>query len=121
MVPANDLVEGVVKQFISHYAKRQLKASTAREVERILVREIVQPWRGRRLSQIGRANIHELLDDIVERGSPVTANRALSWLRRTCSWAIERGLIDANPCAGIKAPAAETARAESRLAGLGRT
>jgi integrase len=50
------------------------------------------------------------LDGIVERGSPVTANRPLSWLRRTCSWAIERGLIDANPCAGIKAPAAETAR-----------
>src|ERR1700730_10256333 len=56
LAPANDLVEAVVKQFVSHYAKRQLKASTAREVERILVREIVQPWRGRRLSQISRSD-----------------------------------------------------------------
>ena len=110
LVPAIDLAEAVVKQFVSHYAKRQLKASTAREVERILVREIVQPWRGRRLSQITRADIHDLLDGIVARGSPVTSNRTLAWLRRMCSWAIERGLIIANPFAGIKPPAAERAR-----------
>ena len=110
MVPANDIVEAVVKQFVSHYAKRHLKASTAHDVERILVREVAEPWRGRRLSAVGRADIHELLDDIIARGSPVSANRALSWLRRMCGWAVERGLIEANPCTGIKAPAAETAR-----------
>jgi hypothetical protein len=110
LVPANDLVEAVVKQFVSHYAKRHLKASTAHDVERILVREVVAPWRRRRLSAVGRADIHALLDDIVTRGSPVSANRALSWLRRMCGWAVERGLIEANPCTGIKAPAAETAR-----------
>ena len=74
------------------------------------MREIVQPWRGRRLSQITRADIHDLLDGIVARGSPVTSNRTLAWLRRMCSWAIERGLIIANPFAGIKPPAAERAR-----------
>ena len=99
-----------MKQFVSHYAKRHLKASTAHDVERILVREVVAPWRGRRLSAVGRADIHELLDDIVARGSPVSANRALSWLRRMCGLAVERGLIEANPCTGIKAPAAEMAR-----------
>jgi integrase len=109
-IPANDIIETVVSRFISHYAKRQLKAKTAKEVERLLNKEIIGPWRWRRLSQIGRADIHELLDLIVERGSPVTANRTLAWLHRMCSWAIERGLIVANPCAGIRAPASETAR-----------
>jgi integrase len=109
-VPANDLVETVTARFLSHYAARQLKAGTAREVERLLEKEIVEPWRGRRLSQIGRADIHDLLDFIIDRGSPITANRTLAWFRRTCSWAIERGLIENNPCAAIKAPAAETAR-----------
>ncbi len=108
--PPNDLIEIATARFLSHYARRQLKAGTAAEVERILEKEIVAPWRGRRLSQIGRADVHELLDGIVERGSPVTANRALAWFRRMCSWAIERDLIEANPCAGIRAPAAETAR-----------
>jgi integrase len=31
-------------------------------------------------------------------------------LRRMCSWAIERGLIETSPCSGIRAPAAETSR-----------
>jgi integrase len=110
IVPANDMVEAVAARFVSHYAKRRLKAATANEVERLLEKEIVGPWRGRRLSQIGRADIHELLDNIIERGSPVSANRTLSWLRRMCSWTIERGLIAANPCTGIRAPSPETAR-----------
>jgi integrase len=109
-IPANDLVEHVAARFVSHYAKRQLKPRTAHEVERLLDKEIVGPWSGRRLSQIGRAEIHELLDNIVDRGSPITANRTLAWLRRLFSWAIERGLMEANPCSGIRAPAAETAR-----------
>ena len=109
-IPANDLVEVVVAQFISHYARRHLKAGTAREVARVLDREIAEPWRGRRLSEIRRRDINALLDDIVTRGSPISANRTLAWLRRLCSWAVERGLIETNPCAGIGAPAPETAR-----------
>jgi integrase len=110
IVPANDMVEAVVGRFVSHYVRRQLKASTAHEVERILGKEVAGSWRGRRLSQIGRADIHNLLDSIVERGSPITANRALSWLRRMCNWAVERGVLGANPCAGIRAPSTETVR-----------
>jgi integrase len=105
-----DLIETVTSRFVAQYAKRKLKPATAAEIERLLEREVVAPWRGRRLSQIGRADIHDLLDGIVARGSPVTANRTLAWLRRMCSWAIERGLIEISPCAGIRAPAAETSR-----------
>ncbi|MGB8898976.1 MAG: integrase arm-type DNA-binding domain-containing protein [Methylocella sp.] len=111
LVPTGlDLVETVASRFVAQHAKRKLKAATAREIERLLEREVVAPWRGRRLSQITRADVHDLLDGIVARGSPVTANRTLAWLRRMCSWAIERGLMEANPCTGIKAPAAETSR-----------
>ncbi|HEY4847888.1 MAG TPA: tyrosine-type recombinase/integrase [Methylocella sp.] len=105
-----DLIETVASRFVAQHAKRKLKPATAREIERLLEKEVVAPWRGRRLSQIGRADIHDLLDGIVARGSPVTANRTLAWLRRMSSWAVERGLIEVSPCAGIRAPAAETAR-----------
>jgi integrase len=105
-----DLIETVTSRFIAQHAKRKLKPATAAEIERLLGREVVGPWRGRRLSQITRADIHDLLDGIVARGSPVTANRTLAWLRRMCAWAIERGLIEVSPCAGIRAPAAETSR-----------
>lgn len=109
-IPANDLVEHVVTQFLARHAKRQLRAGTAKEAARLLDKEIVVPWRGRRLSQIGRADIHDLLDSIVERGSPISANRTLGWFRGMCSWAVERGILNANPCVGIKPPAAETSR-----------
>jgi integrase len=109
-IPANDLVEAVASRFLSQYVKRNLKPATFSEVERILNKEIIPAWRGRRLSEIRRPDIHDLLDSIVDRGAPVTANRALSWLRRMCSWGIECSLIEVNPCTGIKAPACETAR-----------
>jgi integrase len=105
-----DLIETVTSRFVAQHAKRKLKPATAREIERLLEKEVVAPWRGRRLSQITRADVHDLLDGIVGRGSPVTANRTLAWLRRMCAWAIERGLIEVSPCAGIRAPAAETSR-----------
>jgi integrase len=105
-----DLIETVTSRFVAQHAKRKLKPATAAEIERLLGREVVAPWRGRRLSQITRADIHNLLDGIVTRGSPVTGNRTLAWLRRMCAWAIERGLMEVSPCAGIRAPAAETSR-----------
>ena len=105
-----DLIETVTSRFVAQHAKRKLKPATAWEIERLLEKEVEAKWRGRRLSQIGRADIHDLLDGIVGRGSPVTANRTLAWLRRMCAWAIERGLIEVSPCAGIRAPAAETSR-----------
>ena len=109
-VPANDLVEHVASQFLRHYAKRHLRPRTVQELERLLEKEIVTPWRGHRLSEIGKADIHQLLDVIVERGSPIVANRTLNWFRRICGWAVERDILTANPCTGIKAPAPEKAR-----------
>ena len=58
------------------------------------------------LLAIGKADLHAMHDAIVDRGSPIQANRTLAALRRMCGRAIEHGLIDASPCAGIRAPAA---------------
>ncbi len=90
--------------------KPKQKAETARETERCLNREIVARWRGRRLSKITKAEVHELLDSIVDRGAEIQANRTFAAVRRMCNWAIERGLISASPCAGIKPPTPERSR-----------
>jgi integrase len=104
-----DLIEKIAATFIDRYAKKNLRPTSVYEIQRVLNREIVSRWRGRRLSEIGKSDIHSLLDPIADR-APVLANRCLATLRRMCSWAVERGLIEASPCAGIKAPAAEKAR-----------
>ena len=108
--PERDLVETVAETFIERYAKKQTREKSWGETERILNREVVAPWRGRRLSAIKRSEVHDLLDKIVDRGAPIVANRTLAALRRMCSWAVERGLVETSPCEKVRAPATETSR-----------
>ena len=70
---------------------------------------ITARWRDRKISEIRRGDIIALLDDIVDR-APIVANRTLATLRKLFNWSIERDLIEANPCTGVKPPAAERSR-----------
>lgn len=108
--PASDLVEKVVASFLERYAMRQCKATTWGEYKRILENNVVAVWRGRRLGELTRADVHELLDGIIDRGAAVQANRTFAALRTMSNWALERGVIDRNPCDGLKAPTPETSR-----------
>jgi integrase len=103
-----DRVERVVELFIERHAKP--KTRDWRETERILVNEVVSRWRGRRLSQIARADVHEMLDTIIDRGAPIRANRVFAQFRKVCRWAMSRGIIDRSPCEGMAAPSVETRR-----------
>jgi integrase len=105
-----DIVEKVVDTFIERYARVNLRESTFNECKRVLGKEVVKPWQGKRLSEIQRSDMHNLLDRIVDRGSPITANRTLAYFRRMCNWAVERGIIEASPCQGVNAPTVERSR-----------
>jgi len=107
---AHDDIARVAKTFLDRYAKPNCREASWREAERILNREILPVWGGRRLSSIARQDVHALLDAIADRGSPVMANRTLAALRRMCSWAVEREIILISPCEKVKAPAAEISR-----------
>ena len=65
--PADDLVDAVVEQFIRRHV-RPLKS--AREAERLLRREILGPWTGRRLTEITRRDVHKLIDGVPDRPAP---------------------------------------------------
>jgi integrase len=105
-----DLVEKVADSFIERYAKANMRPSSRREIKRILDKEILGAWKGRHLSEVKRADVHELLDDIVDRGAPIMANRTLAALRMMANWAVDRGIIAVSPCVGMKAPSAERGR-----------
>jgi integrase len=107
--PALDLIENVVRTYIERYAKKQTRERSWRQTEHLLARGIVKPWGRRRLSEVRRPEIVALLDPIADR-APTVANRTLSAFHHLCAWAMERGLIESNPCAGIRAPAPEKPR-----------
>ena len=103
-----DLAENVVALFIERHAKA--KTRDWRETKRLLEKNVVSAWKGRKLGDIGRADVHSLLEKILDRGAPVGANRTFTQLRRMCRFAVERGIIDRNPCEGLSPPSVEKPR-----------
>ncbi|WP_245257163.1 tyrosine-type recombinase/integrase [Methylocystis rosea] len=102
-----DVVEKVVDEFIERYAKPNTR--DWKETQRLLRKDVVATWQGRRLSEIGKADIHRLLDKMVDRGAAVTANRTFAQLRKLCRWAVSRGILEHNR-EGIEAPTTERPR-----------
>ena len=67
-------------------------------------------WGERKIHDITKRDVIELLDGIIDAGRGLTANRALAMVRKLFNWSIERGILDTSPCQGVKAPLAEHAR-----------
>lgn len=56
---------------------------------------------GKRIDEIKRADVVKACDAI-HKTAPVSANRALAHLKHLLGWCVERGIIEANPIAGMK-------------------
>jgi integrase len=64
----------------------------------------------RRLDEIGKRDVLDLIDDISDRGVPLTANKTFAALRTFYNWAIGRDILSVSPCTGLKKPADESSR-----------
>ena len=67
-------------------------------------------WGHRKVADITRADINRHLDGIVDRGSPIAANRVFAALRKMFGWAETRYALTANPCDRVERPSAEVSR-----------
>jgi integrase len=104
-----ETIEAVAREFIEKHAKQKTKPRSWMESERILA-DVTRRWKGRTIHEITKRDIHDLLDSIMARGTPVLANRTLAYVRKMFNWAVGRGIIESSPCAGIAKPAAEKSR-----------
>lgn len=120
-----NLIGAVLNDFVSRHVEAKNRASSAKESKRLIEVEIRPRWGKRPIQSITRREVIELLDEIADRGAPVTANRVHALLRKFFNWAIERDIIQTTPVANVKAPTAEVSRDrvlshdEIRLAWLG--
>jgi hypothetical protein len=106
-----DTIERVVEQFIEKYLQQKKRAQSYIDDTRALFNNHVLPrWRTRDIKSIRRRDVIELLDGIVERGKPITANRVLAAVRKLFNWALQRDIIEASPVALVAMPSAETNR-----------
>ena len=107
LVSASNKFSDVADEFLSKHASQN---RTAKETARIIKRDALPMWKNRSVHDIGKRDISDLLDTIVERGAPVMANRTLAAVRKLFNWSVSRGIIQVSPCAGIGAPQREKAR-----------
>jgi integrase len=100
-------IETVAEEYLSRHLASKRSSS---EMRRVIEREIVAVWRGRSIHEITKRDVIALLDAIVDRGSPGTANRAYSTLRSMMNWCVKRSILERSPCNGLPDPAPERAR-----------
>ena len=120
-------------QLADEYMKRWAKQVGAngrprkrswREDERQIERYLLPEWRHRKVKDITRRDVRDLVEAIAERrlrkgttedglekvGAPIMSNRLLALVKKMFNFALDREWIDANPAARLKPVAPETAR-----------
>jgi integrase len=119
-------LEVSVREFLRRHTRKRngepIRDSTRRETARLLGLKpekkgewvktgggVLQRWKGRTIASIGKGDVLDLLDDLVETG-PVNANRTLAALKTFFGWCVERDRLDKSPCAGVKDPSPERER-----------
>jgi integrase len=106
----SNLFSAVAAEFVERHVKRNTRASSARETERFLAKDVLPKWGHKRVEDITRRNVLDLLDGIVDRGGGLSANRVLAVTRKLFNWAVQRGILEASPVTGIKPLLAEPTR-----------
>lgn len=75
------------------------------EDKRILEKDALPIWGKRKAADISKRDVVLLLEKIMERGSPGSANGNFKCIRKMFSFAVERDILAHSPCVGVKMPA----------------
>jgi integrase len=102
-------LDRIAASYVDRHVRRSVGKTWGKEIERLLRVEILPKLGDKHIAAIKKQHILRLLEDIVDRGAPVAANRTFAVLRQLFNWAIDRDLIEASPMPK-GAPSAETRR-----------
>jgi integrase len=94
-------VADLVIEFMTKEIRRRLKRKRPEYADSILRSQIVPTLGHKKVKDVSRRDIIELLEKIVSRGAPVMANRTGSLTKQMFSFAQARGWIEASPCTNI--------------------
>ena len=75
-----DRVEDLVELFITEHLS---KKRSAREISRLLRREVVPKWGMRSVHEIGKRDVIELVSEVTARGAPQPPISSSRWSRRS--------------------------------------
>jgi integrase len=102
LAPSGPTVGDLAEEFLRRYVHRERKRPEA--AEQAIKANILKPWRHRQAKSITRRDGVLLLDKIVDRGSPVMANRVAALLAQMFTFGVDRGMLDATPFISMPRP-----------------
>ena len=117
------LTVDAVPEVVGLYGKQHLsQRRSGREVMQILQRDLVDRVGSRSVHSISKRDIIDLVNAVIDRGSPVAANKSLKLVKSFFNWCVGRAIVERSPCEGIRAPTVERARdrvlTDRELAGI---
>lgn len=93
----------LIEEYIEKHAK-PTKRSWG-EDERILNKDALVVWGKRKAADIKKRDVVLLLESIIERGSPGSANSNFKIIRKMFRFAVQRDILEYSPCDGVVMPA----------------
>jgi integrase len=105
------LFEAVVEDWLRR-DQSQNKQRSLYQASRAVERDLLPAWKSKRVDEISKRDVIELLDSISDRGSPVMAVRTQAYIRRFFRWCIERDILKADPTLGL--PRASNGKSRER-------
>ncbi|WP_256515500.1 tyrosine-type recombinase/integrase [Alsobacter ponti] len=91
----------VVPRFIELHAKPKNRTWRAQEAT---LKKLACLF-DRPIKEIRRSDVANVLDRIMKEGAPKGVNTSLATLKTLFGWALDRGIVDIHPLAGMKRPA----------------
>lgn len=95
-----ETVSQLAEEFLDRYIKKHRKRPAL--PEQMLNKDVIPRLGAYKVKDITRRHIVKMLDEIVDRDAPIQANRTASLTKQMFQYAVERGIIDTNPCSDIR-------------------
>ncbi|WBU53514.1 site-specific integrase [Paracoccus sp. SCSIO 75233] len=109
--PKPEVDRDKIKNLIGQFDQRHLsKLRTGKAVRQALDNHVLPIWGDRNVQSIGRRDVLDLLDAIIDRGHATTAVRIRAYLSKFFGWCVEREIIEIAPTAGVKPPVKPSSR-----------
>jgi integrase len=102
-----DRVDELLEAYITQHVSQN---RSAREISRLLRREVGTTWGARSIHEIGKRDVVDIVSAIEQRGAPIAANKALKTIKTFLRWCVGRAVLDRSPADGVPLPAKETSR-----------
>jgi integrase len=103
-----ETVGDLAKDYLEKHAK--VHKRSWKEDDRILNANILPVWKHRKVAELTRRDVRDLIESVAARGAAIMANRTLALVRKMLNFAIAQDWIEANVASLIQKPGAERSR-----------